>query len=346
MTAPVTPGSRSVGNVTPNPDQAQVASEHAREHDHEPDTVLDDLDDFLNPKATQAATVGSLVDDGLVDELNQPPNSPEYSPFKTNCFLMSNSDEVPRIIAGFEVLQPQKSSKNDSGHDTKNAVGITERLAVTSELDSRVYHTTMKQQASKQGSSRAVTANLVKWTPHFNAHLQLSIKHLLTRTRIERGQIKLEWQLGRALIYPHNRKVIAYGDRELSLPLEDMHDLLNNSGAAMHFTRVLTMKEADACWMVAMKDSAGEELWVHQPKCSVVYEFFCWDSFRRVAFIVVLDASTLEASVKSRPESLSTIDIHCTLRNWDSRLVATSQKDLKATCGSAAEALSQNIIVK
>lgn len=267
-----------------------------------------------------------------------------------------------------EVAQPENAA-NSLIHreDPHNVIDVLEKVHINSEVDSRLYHNTMRQGASKGSKSKAPAgkSNMNPAAPPFKPQAEKSvipkpadpteqfteamskkIRLLLTSMRIWQGEVQFEAQFGRVILRSLANNVVAWGDSQLSHTIQDMDWVLGWHSKTMGFTEILTTLGADAQWVVDLKNASNEPMWKNAPKRSVKYEFECYDEKSSTSFMVEIDAGTSETKVKSLPKEIGAVWVHCTMRNWDYRLTATGSKNLEKEHGHIASEIAKNIFIE
>jgi hypothetical protein len=331
-------------------------------------TFLDDPNDLCNPTHPHCPSKSVDIPSSTMGNGNLIRNlmdSISLDGIRSEALMdIRNVRDVPQNV---EVTQPENAASNLIRREVPhNVTDILETVQTNSEVDTRQHHNTMWQGAPKKGKRKAPAgkSNLNPAAPPFKPETKQimipkpadpteefteatskKIKLLLTSMRIWQGEVLLEAQFGRVILRSLANNVVAWGDRQISHTLRDMDWILGWHSKTIDFTRILTTLGADAQWVVDLKNPSNEPMWKNAPKCSVTYEFECYDQKSSTWFIVEMDATTSETKVKSLPKEIGTVWVHCTTRNWDYRLAATGSKNLEKEHGHIASEIAKNIYI-
>lgn len=332
-------------------------------------TSLDNPNSLCNPARPHRSSTSGVIPSSTMDNRNLVRNaidSMSLDGIPSGALL--DIGNIRHIPANVEVTQPENAADNFICHGVPyNVTDMLEQVQINSEVDTREYHNTMWQRAPKRGKDRVpadksslnpaappfrsesrenVTLKPSDPTLEFTEATNEKIKLLLTSMRIWQGEVLLEAQFGRVILRSLANNVVAWGDSQLSHDLRDMDWILGWHSNTMDFTRILTTVGADAQWIVDLKNASNEPMWKNAPKCSVTYEFECYDNNSSNWFMVEMDAATSETKVKSLPKEIGTVWVHCTTRNWDYRLAAIGSKNLGKEHGHIASEIAKNIYIE
>lgn len=166
-------------------------------------------------------------------------------------------------------------------------------------------------------------------TEGFAKEITANLKSIAASLRKWQGEIFIEAHLGRILLCEIPSNKIADGEKLLSFPAERVSESLCMNPCSINFTNLITNLPADVQWLVDMEEDIGQPMWRPKPNLSVVYEFECFDDDLKVPFIVEIDSETFITKVTSLPMAHGVVYVHCPLRNWDYRVIASGYKDLK-----------------
>ena len=332
-------------------------------------TILDGPNKLCNPASPHRFSKSVVIPSSAMDSGNLIRNQMDSIslggiPSET----LMDIRNIRHIPPNVEVTQAENTADNLISRGVPhNVTDILEKVQIHSEVDTREYHNTMWQGAPNKGKGKAPVgkSNLNPAAPPFKPEARQSvtpapsdptgefaeatsekIKLLLASMRIWQGEILLEVQFGRVVLRSLANNLVAWGDSQLSHSLQDMDWILSGHSNTMDFTRILTTLGADAQWVVDLKNASNEPMWKNAPKCSVTYEFECFDNDSATWFMVEMDAATSQTKVKSLPKEIGTVLVHCTTRNWDYRLAAVGSKNLGKDHGHIASEIAKSIFIE
>lgn len=263
----------------------------------------------------------------------------------------------PNDFLNFPPLKPAKSSSSPQ-RDRENS--FRPGIHTDAEVDTRKFHNTMRQQAPRKpismdnkglelAQSRMVPASpdlqRIDPTHDLIKELRPKVETFLAAMRGWEGELSLEAQFGRSLAVGLPSQYVARGDYQNSFDPEWAAEEILRKNKTI-FTRILTTAAGDIEHLIHNKDERGRNLWkTDAEKWSVVYEIECLDQEKNVPFFVKIDAENFGTHVKSLPQSMGKVFVHCTLRNWDFCIVAEGVKDLAMAYGAVAKDIVETLYI-
>jgi hypothetical protein len=282
-----------------------------------------DLIDFGNTSTSDSAwpVVGSSNLDLLID-LDAPSTSSHPDFFSSSG--TSGLELSPRrpdlssedLLLDFAVLTPSEPS---------NALP-TPRIRETEEGRSKTFHHTMRQRASRPP---VFPRSTVDPQPSFLRNVEAQLSRLMTPVRGYCGQVTVQLDLGRVLLGNLPKKLVSTGTHDTKYEEENITnyflppaDLRPGDGPELHFTKIVSLLEADTTFLRNLRSKESGRLWLKDvAEWKVVYEFECQHLESRVVFAIEVDAETFETTIKVRKD-FGDIYVHGTMRNWDCRISA------------------------
>ncbi|PQE07049.1 hypothetical protein CJF30_00009472 [Rutstroemia sp. NJR-2017a BBW] len=220
------------------------------------------------------------------------------------------------ILLDFPVLTPSEPS---------NALP-TPRIRETDEARSKTFHQTMRQRASRPPIFPRST---VDPQPGFLRKVEAQLSRLMTPVRGYCGQVTVQLDFGRILLGNLPKKLVSTGTHDTKLEEENITnyflppaDVRPGDGPELHFTKIVSLVEADTTFLRNLRSKEGGRLWLKDvAEWKVVYEFECQHLESRVVFAIEVDSETFETKIKVRKD-FGDIYVHGTMRNWDCRISA------------------------
>jgi hypothetical protein len=277
--------------------------------------------------------------DQAIKELDTFFNAP-YGQEKT--LLCDDIEYVP-----YAVLEPSKVAR-----PSPKVV-----LQTRDEVSSRVYHNTMNQQKPRVGkggirsrinssSPKAPSVSRSTPTPEMvveppQALLDQVTQGLLSVLQLARGyngRVSLKAEIGRFLISRVHERLIGSEDLPKSCSIDAMSKFLGQPKVftkadgkpyvypLVEFTSLITTTPAEMQYIVDLRYSNGDRMWHTAADRSVSYEIACGDLKTSAGFNLEVDGENFTTTARNFDEILGNVDVHCTLRNWDYRIIARGSK--------------------
>jgi len=307
--------------------------------------------------AVTRPTTGKLISvDNNYDEIDALVNrDPGPSLLDDDIPILEFTDPIMQPLLRFVAAGPPKTSQ---GSENKQPL---------SEVETRIFHTTMNQKAPKPKpkpisiADRLPKPDTVKQLssavtisdplPEFCKELEESFRELMKPAQGFRGQVQVQAEFGRVLLNSIHPKHVTLkrGSDHLKEP-DSLRNLLESADFAS-FTRVLTTSAGEMPHLLTITGADGKDLWEKaSPNWTVEYEFFFIDNFAhrpKSRFRVIIDAEDFGAQIK-RHHPLGSIFVHGTRRHWDFRLTATGiegNRGLEEEFGELATAVESSLHV-
>ncbi|KAI9824258.1 MAG: hypothetical protein M1832_002065 [Thelocarpon impressellum] len=211
---------------------------------------------------------------------------------------------------------------------------VTDKLQVSSEVDSRVFRHTMGQQKARGLDEREILSHrtLLK--------LRASAVEMLELAQSHRGILRLEVEIGRIMLHGIPPKLAK------PFTLDEWDSTLAQEGgrATETFTSMLTTSVEDTERIMQLVDADKERLFKQEPSASrIFYEFVCSNQ-QGEEITVEVNAEDFRYQVRKSSRLYGSAYLHYPKRNWDARLnvvgLAASRRDEEA-----ARALVDNLYV-
>jgi hypothetical protein len=309
------------------------------------------LDFFLNPYCSQ-----SLLDNDILE-----------------------SDRRQLSTTEFSALEPMKGWHGSRLGDVLLPVTTQPTIRRETEVESRVFHETMRQGAPKRdrgknkvhisppsspkrdkGKARASVSPHLPLVPaqpvclisnaEYITKMQASVKFILASLRNWQGEINLQAHFGRILLKPFHPTLISSNEKPRSDPPEDVHKLLCQWPAKASLTKVISTLPADIQFFLDMKGDTHQPLWGEAMNWTVTYEYVCcdhedYDGKCAPGFVIEMDADSFETKVKSFPLNFGTVYVHCMMRNWDYCVSATGTRNLEEDYGDLIKEIANSTYI-
>ncbi|KAM3074828.1 hypothetical protein ACMFMG_008241 [Clarireedia jacksonii] len=200
------------------------------------------------------------------------------------------------------------------------------RIQETDDIKSRIFHQTMRQKASRAPTFPRST---VDPQPGFLRNIEAQFARLMTPVRGYSGQTTVQLEFGRILLGNLPKKVVSNDTNDTKFEEEHVTnyflppaDARPGDGPELHFTKIVTLLEADTAFLLNLRSKQGDRLWLKEvTEWNVVYEFECQHVDSKVIFAIEVDSETFETRIKVRKD-FGDIYVHGTTRNWDCRISA------------------------
>ncbi|PQE24120.1 hypothetical protein CJF31_00002324 [Rutstroemia sp. NJR-2017a BVV2] len=220
------------------------------------------------------------------------------------------------LLLDFAVLTPSEPSNTLP----------TPRIRETDEVRSKTFHQTMRQRASRPP---VFPRSTVDPQPSFLRKVEAQLSRLMTPVRGYCGQVIVQLDFGRILLGNLPKKLVSNGTNDTKFEEENITnyflppaDVRPGDGPELHFTKIISLLEADTTFLRNLRSKEGDRLWLKDvAEWKVVYEFECQHLESRVVFAIEVDSETFETRIKVRKD-FGDIYIHGTMRNWDCRISA------------------------
>ncbi|KAI0597761.1 hypothetical protein F4775DRAFT_558487 [Biscogniauxia sp. FL1348] len=224
----------------------------------------------------------------------------------------------------------------------KGTIGESQpQLLIDDEMGSRLFHSTMRQQASSQNGSLQ--------TPQLGLMQTLNEKlvNMMRSLEIIPGQISLKVDLGRFCFTKINPMHVQLPDSEVPPRHHTLHELqesLNKrhiTSKDVLFTKILTTHGGEANFIAKMKSSSGQEKWcLHSRR--TIYEVMCMatvEDHTVYSFVIDIDGTTFEHNIRQADQDSFSLAVHVMEHSWDFRISLASSPDLDKYFGSLAKDL-------
>lgn len=300
--------------------------------------------------------IGSVTNrstNGSSKYVPQAASSINVSVSKNMSLLDIDFDDIPSSSALMPAMEPIRPG-NIPVHNSM----VEEKLQKDSEVESREYHTTMRQKASRGqwDGDRFIPPPLPNYLiKPFIDQLEASTLNILDTMRSWPGEVKLVAQFGRAWVSRYSHRQFASDSAHM--PWIDANKFskklleIDNGWPIIDMTDLLTTLPADIQYLIDLAMLKGNPYWNPRPMWSISYQFQCRDlnpnspTYLNERFMLEIDAESFAYKVHTLPQRFGDCYVHCMKRNWDYRISGIGTKDLASEYGSFAENLIKTLYI-
>jgi hypothetical protein len=296
---------------------------HVREVD---ENVLIDFNATSTSDPTWPVVGASNLD--LLIDLDAPPTSSHsqlnphaesFSPGGTSA--LEPSARHPDLSSEDLLIDFEESTPSEPSNTLP-----TPRIREIDEGRSRTFHQTMRQTASRPP---VFPRSTVDPQPGFLRKVEAQFSRLMTPVRGYCGQVTVQLEFGRILLGNLPKKVVSNGTNDTKFEEENVtryflppSDVRPGDGPELHFTKIVSLLEADTTFLLNLRSKEGNRLWLKDvAEWKVVYEFECQHLESQIVFAIEVNSETFETRIKVRKD-FGDIYVHGTMRNWDCRISA------------------------